>query len=126
MPIVCALDKGPKRAGSGPRGSQAGGKEHLLVSETLEVREVRGQSPGLVWAEWQEEMKLEPSPEEEVRLITERGKDHPPRQKVKCAQATSFLSRGFCEHEAVLCVCVCVCVCVCKGAYEEWGAVCVE
>ena len=48
-----------------------------MVSETLEVGEVRGQSPGRVWAEWQEEMKLEPSAEEEVWLITERGKGPP-------------------------------------------------
>lgn len=88
MPTVCALDKGPKRASSGPGGSQAGGKEHLLVSETLEVREVRGQSPGLVWAEWQEEMKLELSAEEEVWLITERGKGLP-------AQAESQVCPGY-------------------------------
>lgn len=88
VPIVCALDKSPKRASSGPGGSQAGGKEHLLVSETLEVGEVRGQSPGRVWAEWQEEMKLEPSAEEEVWLITERGKGPP-------AQAESQVCPGY-------------------------------
>lgn len=64
-------------------------------------------------------MKLEPSPEEEVQLITEgEGRDRPPRQKVKCAQASSFLSRGFCEHEPV---CVCVRGHMESGEQCEWN-----
>ena len=119
MPIVCALDRGPKKASLGPGGRQAGGKEHVSVSETLEVREVRGQSSGLVRrAVGRVGGRNEAQRKRCGFSQRERGGTARPGRK-SGAQASSFLSRGFCEHEPV-----CVCVCVCVRRHMESGEQC--
>ena len=84
VPIVCALDRGPKKASSGPGGSQAGGKEHVSVSETPEVKEVRGQSPGLVRGAVGRVAGRNEAQRKRCGFSEGEGRDRPPRQKVGC------------------------------------------
>ena len=103
MPVTCGPDRGPKKVGSSPGGSQVGGVEYLSVSEILEVWGVGAQSPGPGWGvRGRAAGRGETGAEARGRAGTssqwvEGEGDGQPRKKVKCAQPTHFPGHGVCD-----------------------------